>query len=286
MPPPAAVHGVADHGVPDSAQVHANLVGAAGDDRHADQRDAVEPLGQDHPGDCLARPPRTGRDALPVDRVAADRQIDAASLLHQAPDEGGVLLLHLAVRELARELGVRRVVLGYHDQSGGTAVEAVHDAGAEFTADAAQVAHMVQKRIDESAVRVAGGRMHDHARRLVDDDEIRVVVDDVEGQRLGPRRRRRRRRHVHPHHVAGVDGGSRARRRAVEQDVPLSDQLLDLRPGAASQLRSQELVESQAGVVGPHLEDDMLGRWRLGAVPGSVAILSTVEWGHSGSSWF
>ena len=41
---------------------------------------------------------------------------------------------------------------------------------------------------------VAGGRMHDEPGRLVDDDEVVVLVDDGERDRLAPRLGRRRRR--------------------------------------------------------------------------------------------
>ena len=39
---------------------------------------------------------------------------------------------------------------------------------------------------------VAGGRMHDHAGRLVDDDDVGVLIEDLERQLLGARRRRAR----------------------------------------------------------------------------------------------
>ena len=41
-----------------------------------------------------------------------------------------------------------------------------------------------KQRVDERAVRVAGRRMHDHAGRLVDDDQMRILEADVERDRL------------------------------------------------------------------------------------------------------
>ena len=39
---------------------------------------------------------------------------------------------------------------------------------------------LVEQRVDERALRVTGGGMDDHAGRLVDDDEVRILIDDVE----------------------------------------------------------------------------------------------------------
>ena len=46
-------------------------------------------------------------------------------------------------------------------------------------------ADVMQQRVDERAARVPGRRVHDHARRLVDDDEVVVFVEDRERQRFG-----------------------------------------------------------------------------------------------------
>ena len=51
--------------------------------------------------------------------------------------------------------------------------------GRRHAADAGQaVAAMGDQRVDQRAGRVAGGRMHHEARRLVDDDDLVVLVDD------------------------------------------------------------------------------------------------------------
>ena len=102
----------------------------------------------------------------------------------RAPDEGEIAALQLAfglVGELRRERAVGLVGLGHHHQAGGVLVEPVHDAGPLDAADAAEaVAAMGDQRIDQRALRVAGGRMHHQACRLVDHDERVVLVDDIE----------------------------------------------------------------------------------------------------------
>ena len=62
--------------------------------------------------------------------------------------------------------------------------------GPDFAADAAQILDVMEQRVDQRAAGVAGGRMHDHAGRLVDDDEVGVVEEDLERQIFRQRRRR------------------------------------------------------------------------------------------------
>ena len=63
--------------------------------------------------------------------------------------------------------------------------------GPLLAADAAQIVDVVQQRVDQRAAGMAGRRVHDHAGRLVDDDEVAILVDDRERQRLGLAARRR-----------------------------------------------------------------------------------------------
>ena len=145
-------------------------------------------LGADDARHRLAAAAHARRSAdifLPVRRIAADRRVDPAARHHLAPDQREVLLLDLAIVELPRELLVRRVVLGDDHQPRRAAIEPVHDARPLLAADAAQIVDVMQQRVDQRAARVAGRRVHDHARRLVDDDQVVVLVDDRQRQRLG-----------------------------------------------------------------------------------------------------
>ena len=54
------------------------------------------------------------------------------------------------------------------------------DAGAQFAADAAQVVKVVQERVDERAVLIAGGRVNDHAAGLQDDGEVVILIENRE----------------------------------------------------------------------------------------------------------
>ena len=126
-----ARHGIAHDRMADRAQVHADLMRAAGRDGDLQQRDALEVTG---PGDArhrAPRPPRPRRHLLPVLLVPADGGIDPSSGLDDAPDERDVLLFDLAVAKLTRELLVRAIVLGDDHQARGATIQPVHDAWAE-----------------------------------------------------------------------------------------------------------------------------------------------------------
>ena len=194
----AAVQRIADDRMADGAQVHANLMRAAGLDRHPRQRQRVAERARR--ARC-ASPLRGSRRAradifLRFDGIAADRRVDPSSGLHDAPDERDVFLLDLAIAKLTRELLVRGVVLGDDHQARRAAIEPVHDAGPLLAADAAEIVDVMEQRVHQRAARVAGGRMHDHAGGLVDDDDVAILIDDRQRQRLRLRRRIDRLRHV------------------------------------------------------------------------------------------
>ena len=89
--------------------------------------------------------------------------------------------------------------LGRDQQAGSLPVDAVHDTRTPLATDAGKtVAAMVQKRIDQRAGLGPRRRMHHHPGRLVDHDQIGVLVDDVKidllGLGFGIDRRRHRQR--------------------------------------------------------------------------------------------
>ena len=125
----------------------------------------------------LAR--RAFADIFLVAGIAADRQIDPLARLDHAPHERDVLLFDLAVVELSRELDMRAVVLRHHHQARCSAIETMHDARPQLAADAAEIVHFVEQRVDQRALRVARGGMDHHPGRFVDDDQVRILIDDV-----------------------------------------------------------------------------------------------------------
>ena len=230
----AAVQRVPDDGMANRAEVDADLMRAAGVNRHLHQRQhPAEVLGADdarHRGPGAAYPRRLGRHLLAVRRIAADRRVDPAAGHHFAPGEREIFLLHLTLGELPRQLFVRPIVLRDDHQARRALVQPVHDAGPLFSADAAEIVHVVQQGVDQGAALVARRRVDHHARRLVDDDQILVLVDDRERQILGRGRRLDRLGNLDRDLLSGLDRLVRLRRVSCDQHGALLDQPLKLRP--------------------------------------------------------
>ncbi len=77
---------------------------------------------------------------------------------------------------------MRAVVFRDDHHARGAAIEPMHDARSLLASDAAESPDVMQQRVHHRAAGVARGGMYDHARRLVDDDEVRIVVQDVDWQ--------------------------------------------------------------------------------------------------------
>ena len=124
-------------------------------------------------------------------RVAPDRRVDRAARRRVALHQREVDAAHAAIGELLHEVGLRLDRLGDHQQAARVLVQAVHDAGARHAGERRRVR---EQRVEQRAVRLAGAGMHDQAGGLVDDDERRILVHDLERHALRLRRGRVRQR--------------------------------------------------------------------------------------------
>lgn len=95
--------------------------------------------------------------------------------------------------------------------------------------------------------RVPRGGVDDEAGRLVDREELVVLVQDREGDVLGLELGLPRLRHLDRDLFAGVDDMRAPGRRAADVDGPLGDQLLDAGSGEIGAGRHEEEVEPCAG---------------------------------------
>ena len=121
----------------------------------------------------------------PVVGIAGQGRVDRELRAGPAPHKGRVEPLQIVglavIGELCGEVLVGGIGLGHHHHAGRVLVQPVNDAGAFHTANAGQaLAAVKQERIDQRAGRVAGAWMHHQTCRLVDDDEVGVLVQDVE----------------------------------------------------------------------------------------------------------
>ena len=156
-----------------------------------------------HLGEPLANPIAGDRRAAvghdrhlrPVLRVAPDRGLDPADGgRHAALDERQVRLLDPSGLELGHDRGLRGVGPGDHQQPARIAVEAMDDARPLDAGDAAPglAVAVRQERVDERAARMTGRRVDDEPGRLVDDQQVLVLVDDPQRRSRAPARDRGR----------------------------------------------------------------------------------------------
>ena len=181
------VHRVPQDGVADIGQVYADLVGAACFQPAAQVGDALI-AGDDLPVGHGPASVRHHGHFFPVCAVAADGGIHGAAVLLEiaygqtlvGPGQG-------MVGQLGGQTGVGGIVFSGDDEAAGVPVDAVDDAGAQLAADARKApGAVVQQGIDQGAVRVPRGRVDHHAHGLIHHDHIRVLVDHLQGNVLGP----------------------------------------------------------------------------------------------------
>ena len=81
----------------------------------------------------------------------------------------------------------------------------MHDAGADFAADAGQVIQVLEQRVDHGAVRISGGGVHHHARGLVNHGQIIVLIEYIQRDVLRLHARRRGVGQLRGHFVAFLE---------------------------------------------------------------------------------
>ena len=100
---------------------------------------------------------------------------------------------------------------------------------------------------------------------LVDDDDVFVLVEDRQRQRLRLRHRIDRLRHVDADRLSGLHGLVRLRLAAGDMDA-LLDQPLNLRSRAVGQDRGQKTVEPD-----PFVSSDVTIGWSMWRVRRSIS---------------
>ena len=172
--------------------------------------------------------------------------------------------------ELGGELELGLVVLRDGQQAGGVLVDTV-DEDAEalvFGLGALGEAEAEREGVHKGAVVVAVARMDDHARGLVHDEHVLVLIDDVERNVFGE--------DFHPaapvgHHeldrVAGADHEIGFGDLVVHEDAAFLDRGLDPGAGGVFEVGGHELVDALGLLPGVDAEAEMLKQTVLQLVP-------------------
>jgi hypothetical protein len=119
----------------------------------------------------------------------------------------------------------------------------MNDPGSCFTADPAQILHVVKKRVHESTGRMARTGMDHHSCLFVQDRDVAVLIQDLERERFAGHAGRLDGRDLDAYSIALVHRQVRAGIPVRDRDVSRGDQLLNLRSGMASENGDEELIE-------------------------------------------
>ena len=142
-----------------------------------------------------------------------------------------------------------RVVLRDHESATRFLVQTMDDSRTFLSSDAGKILAMRQKRVDQRMLLMPGAGMHDNSCRLVQDEEIVVLENNVERDLLRLRFDLLDFRFAHFHLVAGSDEIPRPGRFPVVADELFSNQGLKSGPGKGRKRVSKEAVKPLSRLV-------------------------------------
>lgn len=194
---------------------------------------------------------------LSVGSAAGERRIDrAAPSLRHAPDERQIFSLEPSVAAVRSKLRceplMRAIGLGDNEEAARILVEAMHDAGAHDTANAGKArTAMGDEGVDQCSPAMAGRRVHDKARGLVDDDKGAILIDDGERQRLGLRDGRNGSRDMNAHAHFGFEPElALAYRNGLDTNIAIGNKGLEACPAYVWKARRKPPVKALAFIGG------------------------------------
>ena len=211
----------------DRCHVHADLVRTPGLEHDAQERTLRQQALDLEVRARLARLRGVDRHHRALTAVPADRGIDRSRPRGRMPlDQRHVLTSQPARRQQRFQCPMYRVALGDHQQTGGVAVQAVDDSGAPLLLAAAGAS--AGQGLGERPGPVSARGVHHDSRRLVDDQQVLVLVRDDEVHRLWLERRRRHCRRLEFDLLAACELVALRPRAAVDEHSALADQLAGL----------------------------------------------------------
>lgn len=242
-PRSATIKGIANQRMPDVRHVHTNLMCSTC--LEFDGQEAVTREGFENP---IVR--------YSLAAIANDRHLDPlcwvppngrihAAASHEMPlHQCAVLAVHCAGLQLVDQRIVRLQRLGDHEQTARVLVEPMHDAGAR---NCRECRFMMQQRILQRPIGIPSCGMDDQARRLVDDQKLLVLVDEVECDRLGQTIALGFEFSLHANRFATPDLVAAAARTIVDQDLSRVDPLLEPTARKLGHQGRERLIEPTAG---------------------------------------
>ncbi len=121
----------------------------------------------------------THGDLLPVTGMAREGFFNTPSIFFKLTSHGcDVDASNGMILELSGQAAMCGVVLGRYYDPGGAFIQPVNDPRSHNPAYPGQVLAMVQQSVDEGACIMALSRVYYHVRGLIDDDKIRILVQN------------------------------------------------------------------------------------------------------------
>jgi hypothetical protein len=145
--------------------------------------------------------------------VAPDRAIDAPLIgAGCASNHRAIYALDRMLVKLLGEVPMSFVALGGNQHTRGSSIQSVDDSRSLHSTNPGQVVAMMKQSVNECSARVSRSGMDNHPGRLVDDDQIFILVENIESnclgleRRLGEIRRRRVESVALPYGLTGSTG--------------------------------------------------------------------------------
>ncbi len=174
--------------------------------------------------------------ALPVSGITGYRLVDRKGVRGEmTPGHHRIAPDHPAGGDRRAQYPVRPIRFCHDKEAGGLLVQTVDHSGPLRLPLRGERPTATEQRVHESPAPVAGRGVDDHPRRLIDDEEILVLVDDADRNVLPDNRTLFHLRDLHSHHFTELRSVAGPLLSPVHEDVPLRDQRRCLR---ARQLRS------------------------------------------------
>ena len=148
-----------------------------------------------------------------------------------------------AIAQLRGQRPVRHIVSGHDHQAAGSLIQPVHDARALLAAGSRPGSAPAEQGIHQGAGAVPGRRVHDHAGRLVDDQEVVVLEHDAQRYPLRDVPPIARLVRLELDHVPGRDPVGRPGASPIDRDPAVPDEPERRRTRQSARLLSEEPVE-------------------------------------------
>ena len=120
-----------------------------------------------------------------MDWMASDFFCNCSRALPQLPrDKCEINLFYRPFLKLCRQSAVRFIGFRNDDAAARFFIQSMDNSRPFFAADSGKLRKVMQQRIDQRVLAVAGAGMNDQARRLVDYDQVFIFIKNIEGNRF------------------------------------------------------------------------------------------------------